>query len=128
MVKKCKNCKENKAENSFKRLFSGKLSSKCNDCLKNNIPEKVIEEQMYTYMALDIETLLIKIGRSTNIIGRQKQLRFKYPLISMLAYKVGDIELELHKKFKSKRVFSEFFDLSIGDLKNIMKEYGFKVY
>ena len=67
----------------------------------------------YTYFFYDHETGLTKIGRSANPSQRFYKFGGKGKL-SIIALIEGDCEMEMHKKYSSKREHGEWFRLS-GD-------------
>lgn len=80
-----------------------------------------------TYLMIDENTGLVKIGRSNNPVKREKTLQSEKPTISLLAVSELDSECELHKKYKSKNVRGEWFDLSSHELSQLIKKYKFKI-
>ena len=78
-----------------------------------------------TYLMLDSNTNLTKIGKSKNPEIREKTLQSEKPTIGLFAICDLDFENELHEKFKNLRIRGEWFDLSDSDIKFTMKEYGF---
>lgn len=75
---------------------------------------------IYTYIMTD-DTGLYKIGRSSNIKGRLKQLSIGNSSLKLLFYIEGDYEKELHDKFANKHVKGEWYNLNKSDLKWIDK-------
>lgn len=83
------------------------------DIHKNEIHQK-------TYLMLDSNTNLYKIGKSKDPKFREKTLQSEKPTISLFAVCEKDIESELHNKFSDKRIRGEWFDLNKDDVKWIM--------
>lgn len=97
----------NQENNSFERCFKNFEPSKDND-------------NIYTYIMTD-NTGLYKIGRSSNIETRLKQLSIGNPSLILLLYIEGNYEKDLHDKFANKHVKGEWYRLSKSDLKWIDK-------
>lgn len=88
------------------------------------------ESTTKTYLMLDKRNGAIKIGRTSQptVRFREKTLQSENPDIECLFYLEKDIELELHRKFKGKRIRGEWFRLDPSDIENIVNEYNFKPY
>lgn len=80
-----------------------------------------------TYLMLDSNTSLTKIGRSKNPRVREMTLQSEKPHISLFAICHKDVEKKLHSLYDSQRVRGEWFDLSKTEVEHIIKEYGFKM-
>lgn len=82
------------------------------------------EGKDYTYLMLNDDTGLIKIGRSNNPKHREKTLQFQEPMVHMIACweTPKSLETDLHKLFKDKRVRGEWFRLTMANLKKL-EEY-----
>lgn len=78
-----------------------------------------------TYLMMDSNTGLVKIGRSVNPKARERTLQSEKPTISMIKVCEKLVEKELHKKYAKKRVRGEWFKLSEDDIEYIVAEYGF---
>lgn len=88
---------------------------------------KVRERPKYTYLMRDSNTGMTKIGSAVDCIRREGTLQSEKPSISLLATCNGaDIERELHRKYRDKRIRGEWFNLSDKEVAKIMKEYGFR--
>lgn len=79
-----------------------------------------------TYLMRDKSTGLVKIGRSKSPYIRERTLQSQKPTIEIMMICDSNIERELHRKYKSKRIRGEWFNLTESDIKNIVKEYGFR--
>lgn len=79
-----------------------------------------------TYLVKDVNTGHHKIGRSSDVDKRMKSLRSENPSIELIATCPVDIERDLHVKYASKRVVSEWFNLSNDDVNHIVN-YEFEV-
>jgi len=79
------------------------------------------EEKDYTYLMLNDETGLIKIGRSTSPRYREKTLQSQEPKVHIVAcWKTPKtVETDLHKLYNHKRVRGEWFRLNMTDLKKL---------
>jgi len=79
-----------------------------------------------TYIMFDKSTNLYKIGRSINIQFREDTLAGKIPLIITILYNNDDLEIILHREYKTKRIRGEWFRLSADDVLDIINRYHFK--
>ena len=80
-----------------------------------------------TYIVLDDNTGLYKIGKAVNIENRLSGLRCANPGLQLIAYNIKNVENELHQKCKKYHVFREWFDIPEKELRKIIKDYGFNV-
>lgn len=78
--------------------------------------------KVYTYIAVDA-TGNYKIGRSTQVEEREKQLRTGNSSIEIIIVLDENVEHDLHKKYESKHVQGEWYSLAKNDLKHICREY-----
>lgn len=76
-----------------------------------------------TYLMVDDNTGLYKIGKSKNPNFREKTLQSEKPTIEMLFVIDKDVECELHQKFSHKRVRGEWFRLDNEDVEYLRKKY-----
>lgn len=76
-----------------------------------------------TYVCVDTCSGLFKIGRATDIEKRIKQLSVANQNLGVVLSIHGNHETELHHRYASKRVSSEWFKLSKEDIAEIKKEY-----
>jgi len=88
----------------------------------NPAPEKPI----MTYVMYDKSEDVYKIGRSINPVYRESTLRSQTPNIETLLICSENIELELHRKYKEKRIRGEWFRLSADDILDLVEIHGFK--
>lgn len=105
----------NHVDDVFKLMIEG--SSKI-DLSKSTLDYK-------TYLMLDSNTGLVKIGRSKDPKLRERTLQSEKPTIEMFAVCDRDVESELHSKLKSKRVRGEWFKLPMAEIKKIVSSYRF---
>jgi hypothetical protein len=82
------------------------------------------DEVSKTYFMKDKRNGFIKIGKSKNPTIREKTLQSEEPAISIVFVINKDIETELHRRFKSKRVRGEWFQLSPEDIDSIKNQYA----
>lgn len=75
-----------------------------------------------TYLMQDTFRGYYKIGKSKDPKVREGTLQAEVPTIELLHVIQSDIEIYLHKKFDSKRLRGEWFDLSEADV-NYIKSY-----
>lgn len=80
---------------------------------------------VHTYLGSGNSNGYIKIGKSRDVSKREDSIRIGNADFKIIAFIDRDIENELHKKFSSKRVNGEWFNLSEKDIENIINEYGF---
>ena len=79
--------------------------------------------RMWTYVATDLSHTY-KIGQSTDIEKRLSDLAIGNPNIRLAFVIQADVESRLHKLFKDKNYFGEWFYLSSDDVRRIQLEYG----
>ncbi len=96
----------------YREVFNGNY-----DYVSKNISQ-------YVYLMINTNTSLIKIGFSKNPKYRERTLHSQEPEVHLIACWNGDrnIEAELHKKFKDKRIRGEYFRLSFQDL-HILRDF-----
>ena len=85
---------------------------------KNHLQRKKETKDTYVYLMIDKNTGYHKIGRSKDPKYREKTLQSEKPTIELL-YKFkahSSTEKELHKKYNSKRIRGEWFDLNQKDI------------
>ena len=87
--------------------------------------EEKLEAQ--TYIVLDVNSHLYKIGKAVNIENRLSGLRCANPGLQLIAYNIKNVENELHQKCKKYHVFREWFDIPDKELRKIIKDYEFNV-
>lgn len=75
-----------------------------------------------TYLIRDTFRGYYKIGKSKDPKVREGTLQAEVPTIELLYVIQDDIELYLHRKFNSKRIRGEWFELSEADV-NYIKSY-----
>ena len=80
-----------------------------------------------TYLMKDFNTGLTKIGKAIDPKHRERTLQSEKPTISLFAVCEDNIESELHKTYKDKRVRGEWFNLTGEDIDNIVNKYKFKI-
>lgn len=67
----------------------------------------------------------LKIGKSVNVLARERTLEAQKPTISLFAVCQRDIEKELHNRYKKYRIRGEWFKLRKKQIDEIIKEYDF---
>jgi len=90
----------------------------------NNKSEKILLQK--TYVMIDHNTGFYKIGKSKNAIEREKTLASEKPTIELVLVCENNIETNLHKKFREKRIRGEWFDLQADDILELIEKYEFK--
>jgi prophage antirepressor-like protein len=78
-----------------------------------------------TYLLVDESTGYIKIGLSVNPPKREETLFAKKPTTKLIFVSEKNCEKELHKKYSTKRIRGEWFNLSPKEISDIVKEYNF---
>ena len=96
------------------------LCTESNGCGNSSI------SQQLTYLMVDETCGAIKIGKSSDPQFRERTLGAQTPRVKLIAICSRDIERELHDKYKTKRMRGEWFNLSHKDIRQIIKNYGFK--
>lgn len=91
--------------------------------LQNTTNSVTCNKQKVCYIMIDSSTKYVKIGNSINPEKRERTLQSEKPTIELLHIFKKNIETELHSKYKAKRVRGEWFDLSINEVKKIIKKY-----
>ena len=79
--------------------------------------------EIWTYIASDLSNTY-KIGQSTDIKGRIRDLSIGNPTIKLNFIIRGNVESALHKTFKEKRFIGEWYRLTKDDIKRIKLEYA----
>jgi Meiotically up-regulated gene 113 len=79
------------------------------------------EKKDYTYLMVNDDTGLIKIGRSNNPRYREKTLQSQEPTVHIIACweTPKNVEADLHKLYNHKRIRGEWFRLNMTDLKKL---------
>lgn len=81
-----------------------------------------------TYLVLDKNNLLTKIGRTSDISRRMSEFSNSNQNLILIAYcKEGKNETKLHKTYKHKRTAKEWYKLEPEDIVNIIKHYKMTV-
>lgn len=81
-----------------------------------------------TYIIKDQDSTLVKIGRSSNVQRRAQQLAGQSGRnLDILAIITGDVEKQLHEKFKQLRTRGEWFDDPNSDIINYIKTASFEI-
>lgn len=81
-----------------------------------------VRHKMQTYIAIDY-TSYCKIGKSTKVEEREKQLKIGNSSIKMIVIIDEDVEKELHKYYEKKNVNGEWFKLSKSDIQYVCSHY-----
>lgn len=89
--------------------------------------QNVEKPEAQTYIVLDVNSHLYKIGKAINIENRLSGLRCANPGLQLIAYNIKNVENELHQKCKKYHVFREWFDIPDKELRKIIKDYEFNV-
>lgn len=86
--------------------------------------KRVETEDQYTYLLLDKNSLLTKVGRTADIMKRMSEFsNSNTNLIWIAECKGGKYETEIHRKYKDKLVLKEWYKLTIEDIDNIIEKY-----
>lgn len=82
------------------------------------------KKMIKTYLLRHPVTRLTKIGKTVNLGNRYRTLCNMSGAILIKEYIIKkDVELALHKRYKSKRKVGEWFDLSEDDIKDIIQNF-----
>lgn len=108
-----------------KDIKNGKVLSKED---KDICPKKDIKERTKTYIMYDNTLDLYKIGKSIDVLSRERTLMAAKPSIKCVLFCERNIESFLHKHFKSNRVRGEWFKLSPEDVLSLIEQYNFKKF
>lgn len=95
--------------------------------LSGIILDNYSSKKFQTYLMKDSNTGYTKIGKAINPKFRERTLQSEKPSISLFAVYDNLIEFELHKKFESKRIRGEWFNLCEEDIKLILDSYKFNI-
>ena len=82
----------------------------------------------YSNTAFDENTLLYKIGRSSNPFKRIKGSSTFSPFVKLMFVSDRDVESAIHNKYSKCRKLGEWFDLPEKDLCDIVNNYDFVKY
>lgn len=87
--------------------------------------ESIIQKGLTAYLVIDEMLGAYKIGRSSNPSTRETTLLADKPSLRMIgAWKgVKTDESELHRKFKTKRIRGEWFNLTVEDVEEIKRYF-----
>jgi len=77
------------------------------------------KKPFFTYVCIDHNTGLYKIGKSRSPSFREKTLQSEKPSIEMIMTMDSDYEKTLHAKYSAKRVRGEWFRLDEEDVRQI---------
>lgn len=86
--------------------------------LKNNVNAKILIQK--TYLMSCGKPNVYKIGKSVSPTSREKTLLSDSPFIKLFHVINKNIEAELHKKYKNKRIRGEWFELEDKDVNYIL--------
>jgi len=80
-----------------------------------------------TYVMIDLNSNLYKIGKAYNPQVREVTLQSEKPSVKLIMINdSADLESRLHLEFSKKRVRGEWFSLDKSDLTKILTEFNFK--
>jgi len=79
--------------------------------------------KIWTYVATDLSHTY-KIGQSSNVYSRIKELAVGNPNIKLLFIIRANVESQLHEIFRDKNYFGEWFSLSNDDIKRIKLQFA----
>lgn len=91
--------------------------------LFDNRTDTLKQKKYKTYLMIDHNTHLYKIGKSENPKYRERTLQSEKPSISILLVINADVEKILHERYSEKRIRGEWFCLSEDDIKDIKNKY-----
>ena len=93
--------------------------------ISNNTKSGRRTQQQKTYIMLDTNTNLYKIGKSVQPKVREKTLQSEKPSIELLYVANDNIESTLHNIYKQHRVRGEWFNLTKDYITKIVRDYKF---
>lgn len=85
------------------------------------------KKMQFTYIGLDANNGLVKIGKSKDICAREKALRVANVYFHMIAYVDKDIESILHSKYSVYNIDREWFHLRKDQVEDIIKKHDFNI-
>lgn len=95
----------------------------------NKLPNNDVFASKYgysTYVIYNELNNLFKIGRTKDISKRIYGLKQEHgDKLSLIGFKSGDVESELHELLKENRLFGEWFNCSFDSILDVMNEYNF---
>lgn len=91
------------------------------------IPSERSRVSSKTYLMKDSLIGYTKIGKSIDVLKRERTLEAQNPNITLLAVCQEDVEKELHQKYKKYRKRGEWFKLNKGQIEEIIRDYGFAI-
>lgn len=91
------------------------------------IPSKRSRKNIKTYLMKDSTIGYTKIGKSVDVLRREKTLEAQNPNITLFAVCQEDVEKELHQKYKKYRKRGEWFKLNKRQIECIIRDYGFAI-
>lgn len=86
--------------------------------------DKNIKSDFKTYLILNNRNKYVKIGKSLNVLKRERTLQSEEPDLTLIYYTDEDVETELHREYKHKRLRGEWFNLSEKDIDDIVINYN----
>lgn len=113
------------ASNFAYHTLSFNIDIRLIDKLSAQIVSNKPTKRSKTYLMLDSSTGFTKIGKACDCSARERTLQSEKPTITLFAVCESNVESELHRKFKHKRLRGEWFDLTKAEIKEIIDEYGF---
>jgi len=81
-----------------------------------------------TYFLCDRNTGMIKIGKTTNVGRRIKEIKKLNPSTELILVLNQNVELDLHREYEHKRSIGEWFNLTENDIINIKIRYHERTY
>lgn len=105
-------------------LFAAKILSSVdiNELKDYSFVNNKDEKKFKTYILKNKLTNRIKIGKTTDFVTRRRKLEVYSGVgLELVALIDNDIEALLHEKFKSLKLFSEWFDASSGEIEEYAK-------
>lgn len=96
-----------------------------NDKEKDIVFKNKQQKKVKTYVMIDHNTGYYKIGKSIDLKLRERTLQSQKPTIELILFSDCDIENDLHKKHKDKRIRGEWFNLDADDILELIECFGF---
>ena len=87
--------------------------------------KKQRDKECKTYLLHDRGADKYKIGKTHDLNVRFRQIKTSVNDLKVIAFGYMDIESKLHKEFKHKNIFGEWFSLDEQDVINIKAQFDF---
>jgi hypothetical protein len=111
---------------AYKKLVWPKMSREEQNMWMDKVRKDIATDRIKkTYIIRDDVTGLYKIGRSKNPKQRYQHLVCANPSITLKYISEQDVESEIHELYQDQKYKSEWFNLTLVDLHEIVRTYDF---